>query len=465
MKYGYWNSSRTCHCSTIAGMQLGYRRRSSSAIVKQCNIAVLFILHVALLAIPIASAGDWPHWRGPKRNDIVAEASGYRDGKWLSDKPAWSPNVGIGCSSPIVAQGKLYVTGWASGKEVLRCLDAKTGKELWRQSYACPQYGRHSTGDKGIYAGPSSSPEFDAKTGMLYTLSIDGDLNCWNTKQKGQRVWGFNLYEKYGVKRRPNVGPRRRMLRDYGYTSSPLVHGTSLIVEVGAKAGNLIAYDKRTGKQLWTSQNKDEAGHSGGPVPMTVEGKPCVAILTIKNLVVVRLDAGNEGKTAATYKWTTDFANNIPTPAVSGNSIIVTTAYNHYETARVDVSLSGAKEVWRKKGFCSGVCSPIIHDGHVYWAWRGVHCVDFKTGKKLWVGGNVGTPGSCILTKDDRLIVWANNGDLSLVETAKRSPDKYRELARKRRLFRTDVWPHVVLADGRLHVKDRRGNLQCFNVK
>ena len=422
------------------------------------RIAILFITFVLASA---THAGDWPHWRGGNRNDIVNEPSGYRAGKWLADKPAWSKNVGLGCSSPIVVDGKLYATGWENRKEVLRCLDAKTGRELWKQSYACPQYGRHAVGDKGIYGGPSASPEYDKATGYLYTLSIDGDLNCWNAKAKGKRVWGLNLYTRYGVKRRPNVGPRRRMLRDYGYTTSPLVQGKTVIVEVGAKAGNLIAFDKKTGKQLWVSQNKDEAGHSGGPVPMTVEGKPCVAILTVKNLVVSRIDSGYEGKTIATYKWTTDFANNIPTPAVSGNSIIVTTAYNHFEMARVDVSLSGAKQVWKQK-FCSGVCSPIIHNGRIYWAWRGVHCVDFKTGRKLWTGGSVGTPGSCILTSDDRLIVWADRGDLKLAETAKRSPKKYREVARRARLFRADAWPHVVLANGLLYVKDRRGNLMCL---
>jgi outer membrane protein assembly factor BamB len=411
-----------------------------------------------------AFAGDWPHWRGPARNDRSSEASGWTGSQWPIGKPVWTQNVGVGCSSLIVVGEKLYVTGWAADREVLRCLNVKTGKELWRQSYRCPQYGRHSTGDKGIYAGPSSTLEYDPQTGLLYTLSIDGDLNCWNANARGKRVWGFNLYEKYGVKRRPNVGRSRRMLRDYGYTSSPLVHGNALIVEVGAKAGNLIAFDKRTGKELWTSRNKDEAGHTGGAVPMTVDGISCVVILTIRNLVVVRTDAGHAGETLAEYKWTTDFANNIPTPAVQGNSVIVTSAYNRYAMCRLDVGRGGVKKVWENNQ-PSGVCSPIIHNGRIYWSWRGVHCVDFATGKRLWSGGRTGTPGSCILTKDNRLIVWANQGDLLLVDTAERSPKAYRELARKSGILHSDAWPHVVLAAGRLFVKDRRGNLVCFQVK
>jgi hypothetical protein len=128
---------------------------------------------------------------------------------------------------------------------------------------------------------------------------------------------------------------------------------------------------------------------------------------------------------------------------------------------RLKITLQGAEKLWETEN-PSGVCSPVVHKGKIYWAWRGVHCVDLDTGKEIWLGGNVGECGSCIVTKDDRLIVWADQGDLVLAETAERSPAKYTELAMKRRLFGTDVWPHVVLAEGRLFVKDREGNLACF---
>ena len=217
--------------------------------------------------------------------------------------------------------------GWKDGKDHLACLDAGTGKDLWTQSYPCPQYGRHKTGDEGMYSGPSSTPEYDPATGFLYTLSSDGDLICWDTNKKGARVWGFNLYEKHKAGQRPRIG--RAGLRDYGYTSSPLVHDAWLLVEVGAKEGNLIAFDKRSGKRAWTSECHDPAGHNGGPTPIKVEGVPCVAVLTLHRLVVVRLDAGHEGKTVAEHPWETDFGNNIASPAVHENYVLITSAYNH----------------------------------------------------------------------------------------------------------------------------------------
>jgi hypothetical protein len=432
--------------------------------VQQCFQLLLVLSAIGLFSTPQAWSQDWTHWRGSHRNDIVAAPSGWDGTQWRLEE-TWSGNVGRGSSSPLVVANRLYTMGSTGKAESVVCLDAASGKTLWNKSYAAPLYGRRSTGDKSIYSGPSSTPEYDARTGYLYTLGIDGDLNCWDTRSKGRQVWTLNLYDRFGAQQRPDVGGRNQSRRDYGYTSSPLVFQETLLVEVGdTKSGTLKGFDKRTGKLLWSSQVKDEAGHSGGPVPIMVERIPCVALLTMRNLVVVRLDAEHAGETVAKYPWTTDFANNISTPAVYRNSVIVTSAYNKYTMCRLDVTLGGAKKVW-EIGSPSGVCSPLIHDGHVYWAWRGVHCVDWKTGKERWNGGRVGEAGSCLVTSDDRLVVWADRGNLSLVETARRAPREYAELAIRKGLFRTDAWPHIVLAGRRFYCKDRAGNLKCLAIQ
>jgi len=82
----------------------------------------------------------------------------------------------------------------------------------------------------------------------------------------------------------------------------------------------------------------------------------------------------------------------------------------------------------------------------------------------LWSGGSFGATASCLITADDRLIVWADQGTLTLVETAGRSSEKYLQLAQLDRMFRTDVWPHIALSDGRLYCKDRDGNLKCLQL-
>lgn len=420
----------------------------------------LLLAFLILALAPALRAADWPHWRGPNRTGITDEASGWDAAAWLPDKPAWTAKLGEGASSPIVVGDRVFALGWEDGQDTLRCLNAKDGKPLWGQSYKCPRYGRFHMGDEGLYSGPSSTPEFDPATGFIYTLGADGDLHCWDTNTDGKKLWHLNLYDTYKAQRRPKLTGAPQ--RDYGYTSSPIVHKDWLLVEVGStKRGSVIAFDKKTGKEMWASELKEEAGHTGGMAPMTVEGVPCVAVLTQRSLAVIRLDAGNEGKTAATFPWVTDFANTIAGPAVAGDSAVIAAGYNHNAMCRVQFTLSGAKEVWRKK-FPSKVCTPVIHDGCVYVAWQRVRCIDFETGALKWEGNSVGDPGSCVVTGDGRLVAYGLNGKLLLVEGAKRSPNAYKELAVKDKLFRSEAWPHVALAGGRVYCRDRGGNMVVF---
>lgn len=197
----------------------------------------LLIVVVTVVLATSVRADDWPHWRGTNRNGNVSESSHFRGGDWPPGKPLWTTNVNSGGSGPIVIGNRLYTMGWKDDRDTIYALDTATGKVVWQQSYPCPEYGRVSEGDKGLYSGPSSCPSYDAKTGYLYTLSTDGDLICWNTRQQGKRVWGINFYDLYQVPQRPKVG--RRKLRDYGYTTAPLLQGETVIAEVGGRRRQL----------------------------------------------------------------------------------------------------------------------------------------------------------------------------------------------------------------------------------
>lgn len=412
-----------------------------------------------LALVPVCAADDWPHWRGPNRDDTTAESSRWDDGAWPPGEPAWTAQVGAGGSSPIIAGGRVYTLGWMDGVEVVSCLDAATGQVRWRRSYEAPEYGRHHRGDEGQYRGPSSTPELDTETGLLYTLGIDGHLGCWDTRRDGQPVWGTNLYEEFGVGQRPDVGGG---VRDYGYTTAPLVYGEWLIVEVGADVGSLIAFDTRTGEVRWASEAADPAGHSGGLVPLEVEGVPCVAVMTLHRLLVVRLDAGHEGETAASLDWQTSYGNSIATPAAQGDSMVLTSGYSQSRTARVRVELGGAEVVWESSRF-SKVCSPVVHKEHVYFAWQRLRCLDWETGEQRWEGGSFGNDASLVFTGDGRLVVFGNRR-LALCEAAGRSPDAYTELAARTGVGAAECWPHVALADGRIYCRDREGALICFDL-
>lgn len=409
-----------------------------------------------------AGAADWPCWRGPARNGIVEEASGWPEA-W-PPRPAWSRNVGFGCASPVVAGGRLYVMGWSGsgterprdnpkGQDTLYCLEASSGQILWQRSYPCLYQGRMRTGDTRAYGGPSSTPAFDPDGGLLYTLSVDGDLVCWDSKQKGKPVWKQNLYDAYGARQRPFVGASTR---DYGFAGSPLILGNEVVIEVGAEEGLVMAFDKRSGKRRWVGGGRHWAGHSAGPVLGALNGRPCLAVLALKNLVVLGLEPGHEGNVLGTFPWTTDFACNIASPGFDGNRLLVTSGYNHKASTRVELTPAGLKPLWESRQHAV-VSSPVLVDGRFYTLSGRLQCGDLDTGETLWSGGRFGH-GSCLLTRPDRKLLVFGEGDLVLVD-ASPAATAYRELGRVDNLVSGTCYPHVTLSDARIFCKDRDGNL------
>jgi outer membrane protein assembly factor BamB len=424
------------------------------------------ILISAILVVScgsFAGAADWPCWLGETNSGVTSEKSGW-PANW-PPKKLWTRSVGYGCTSPIIVGRKLYVMGWrgprrragVKGTDTLYCIDAASGKDVWTQSYACLYQGRVSTGDASAYGGPSSTPAFDKATGLIYTVSIDGDMRCWDSRKGGALVWKLNFYDKYKVPRRPFVAGGRR---DYGYPGSVLIRGQSLLIEVGAPAGTVMGFDKTTGRQLWASQHAGPAGHTGGLVPMRVGGVDCIAVLTLRELVVMRIDKGNEGKTVATAKWQTEFACNISTPAASGDRVLVTSAYNNKASVMFKVAKGRIKPVWRAKYYSTNG-SPLICAGRAYVVRGSLYCLDAETGKLLWEGGSFGD-GSCLATGDGKIIAFGK-GRASLID-ASLAANSYRELARIDCGLRSTCYPHITLGAGLLCAKDRSGAMVCFDT-
>src|SRR5687767_576591 len=124
-----------------------------NAAIGRASFSLVAIIMAFAAPAPRASAAttaDWPHWRGPGRNGVTPELSGYELGAPWPGEPAWRASVGVGSSSPVVAAGRVYLLGWGDGNDHVTCADLATGKTLWQHSYPAPRHGRHATGDEGL---------------------------------------------------------------------------------------------------------------------------------------------------------------------------------------------------------------------------------------------------------------------------------------------------------------------------
>ena len=204
------------------------------------------------LSLPLL-AGDWPQFRGPNRDGVSTETRLLT--RWPESGPpiAWRVKGGKGYSGIVVSQGRAY-TQWAEGEgekgsEFAVALDAATGKEVWRFRTDSVYVDPSGNGD-----GPRATPTMDGD--RLFTMSGRGKLHALD-KKTGKLLWQHDLAALAG-----SVGGGG----EGGFCSSPLVEGDRVFVEIGAnklRLGNssFAAFDKATGKILWTVEN-DPAGFS-----------------------------------------------------------------------------------------------------------------------------------------------------------------------------------------------------------
>lgn len=127
------------------------------------------------------TAQDWPQWRGEARD---AKARKFQPpSSWPKElTPKWKVSVGSGDATPSLSGEKLYVFARQENQEVVLCLDPATGKEQWREKYEAPTV----TGPDSGHAGPRSTPA--VASGKVVTLGVSGILSCLDAGS-GKLLW------------------------------------------------------------------------------------------------------------------------------------------------------------------------------------------------------------------------------------------------------------------------------------
>src|SRR5262249_26076456 len=123
--------------------------------------------------------------------------------------------------------------------------------------------------DFGKGDGPRSTPLVAG--GRVYTLGAEGTLHCLEL-ETGKKVWERPLNEDYQV--RKGV---------FGVSTSPLLDGDLLLVNVGGKGAGIVAFARDTGKEVWRATGH-EASYAS-PVAATIAGTRHVIFFTREGIV------------------------------------------------------------------------------------------------------------------------------------------------------------------------------------
>ena len=402
-----------------------------------------------VLTLGFAQAADWPQWRGPNRDGKSAETGllkGFPEG---GPKLLWSVTeadaVGTGYGTPAVVKGRLYVLGAEGAKqaspESCVCLDAATGKPVWKMPLAT---------SKGGYldmwgGGPRSTPTVDGD--RVYVLGSTGDLLALEAAS-GKIVWRKNLVKDFG-----GVIPK------WGYAESPLIDGDRVVVSP-AKDTGMVALNKATGETVWACKELNDAPGYSSVVVATVGGVRQYVQQTDQHAVGVEAATGKllwkvgeiARKTAV-----------IPTPVlVGGKSVFFTSSYDAgAELVTIGDDGKSAKVAFTVLGITNHHGGVIELGGKLYGhsdakKW---FCYDPATGGSdfLWTSSKL-DKGS--ITYADGQFYCYGEGKGTLV-TVKATPAGWDETGRfsipevsTLRPRQGKVWAHPVIADGRLYLRD-----------
>ena len=439
------------------------------------------LIALAVFALPAAGrADDWPQWLGP-----------HRDGEWRETgildrfpdggpKVKWEAAVGQGYSGPAVAGGRVYLIDFVpekklvssvrgmNGTERTLCLDQQSGKLIWKHEYPATYRIQYPL-------GPRCTPSVDGD--RVYTLGAMGNLHCYDTAT-GKVVWSKDFVKDYAA--RINV---------WGFAAHPLVDGDRLICLVGGSGERLVvAFDKKTGKEVWASQSlQSDAGYSP-PVIYDLAGRRTLVVWHSRGCVGLDPETG---KRFWFHPWTIQNALTAPMARkLDGDRVFLTAFYEGPVMLRVGTDTT-PEVVWKGKGknerpdqsdgIHSIMPTSVVKDGHIYGvsSYGELLCQKADTGKTLWktrkptVGSRTdeGKPvrwGNAFLTPNgDRFFLFNEQGELLI---AKLSPQGYEEIDRTPVVKPTNklpgrpvVWSHPAYA-GRCAFVRNDEKLVCLDL-
>jgi outer membrane protein assembly factor BamB len=399
-----------------------------------------------LLCALSAGAADWPQWLGPNRDNSSSE----KIAAWTAPpKVLWRQPIGEGNSSPVVADGRVFIHAKIAGKneEELLAFSAQNGERLWSSNYPRSAF-------KSLYGnGPRATPTVAGK--HIYTFGITGILSCFDVAT-GKQIWQVDTLKKFQA---PNLV--------FGVSCSPLVECEKVLVNVGGKGASVVAFHKDSSEVLWQSQN-DGASYSS-PIIFGSGKERQAVFLTAKGLLSLSPSDGH-------LLWKFPLADLLlesSTTPVKGGDVLVASSITFGSIGlqpETKDEKPAAKQLWKNEQLTCYFSTPVaVGPDHLYMVTGAkpltfkteatLHCIETKTGKELWQKPKVGQYHASLLrTGDDKLLMLEDSGSLVLLDP---NPKEYRELARA--VVSGPTWAHPALADGRLYVRDEK-ELICLEL-
>ncbi len=297
-----------------------------------------------------------------------------------------------GYNSPVITGRNVFITGADAKARELYCYDVWTGELKW------------TVKADGIAGSPGSMPKVNADTGLaastvatngeqVCAIFATGDVIC--ADMEGKRLWAKNI----GL---PD--------NHYGYASSPVMYGNTLIIQYQNNSNaQILALNAKTGATVWSKKGNDKISWSS-PIIATLGGKSALVVM------------GN--------------------PAI--------TAYNPNNGA----------EMWRVECMSGEVgSSPASAGGVVFGASEYAKCVaiDGATGETLWEASDYLPECSSLAATKDLVFCATSYGMVCAYDTKTGEVKKEHDLT-------TPFYSSPVVVDGKVYLFSNSGKVYIFSA-
>jgi outer membrane protein assembly factor BamB len=423
----------------------------------------IVLLVCFIVPAPIASAEDWPRWRGP-RGDGSWQAPQLPE-RWPAEQLPlkWRQSIGGGYAGVVAVGEQVWIfdrrtaddeqgqlgapaetkTASPGERERLVCFAAGDGRRLWRHEYPV-RYGQLDYGN-----GPRAAPTIHE--GRLYALGALGHTVCLDATS-GSPIWSHDFF---AAERKPDEPLAKELLPEWGLAASPVVVGDLVIFHPGVKPGGcFVALDRATGKEIWRSGD-DPAGYAT-PIVIDRGGRRELVAWTPEHVVGIAVD---NGRILWSVPYKVTYGVSIATPIYVDGTALVTGYWEGTKAIKLGDAPADAMLAWEENRYLRGLMSqPLERDGLVYSLDKsnGLTCFELASGRVLWNDGNRMTPrgrnpqATMVWTDDgDRVLVLNSDGELIL---ARFTREGYVEQSRAKLLGPT--WAHPAYAGRRVFARD-----------
>ena len=401
------------------------------------NRSITCFLFLAILTGSL-QAQTAENWRGQHRQGIYNE-TGLKQ-EWPAGGPelVWAyEGLGEGFSSPVFANGRIYITGMEEETGYLYMLSPAgvTEKKI--------KYGEEF---HQAYPGSRSTPAIAGD--RAYLVSGHGRLVCIDTGN-GNILWERDLFGDFD-------GSNLR----WGLTENLIIDGDRIFCAPGGSKYNIVSLNRHNGEIIWASEGA--GGLSAYCSPLLVSHNGRKLLVTMMHSDIVGVDAAT-GRKLWSHPHKNRHSVHPNTPVYHEGSIFAVSGYGLGGVKlRLNPGGDAVTEEWFNSDIDTQLGGVVLVEGYIYGSGdrnRRWFSVDWETGETVYSSRDLDK--GAVIWADGRLYCYTERGELALME-----PTQEEFIIRGQTtitLGSDQHWAHPVINNGMLYV--RRGNaLLAFNI-